>query len=218
MPLDLHLASISVSYNFDLAGGTRRELEGLRAEVNHQAVGARSGTRLIPAGIAATTAIREGLRCASRSRTTRKIVSLQARQLAIAERMEALGGVARADVITQQRELAQARATLPDLRRDLERMRHRLALYIGLAPSASGLPEFRMAELQLPAELPLSLPSQLARQRPRRLGRPRRCWLEPAPKSASPPRTSTRSSRCRLSWARSAPGPATCSRAATASI
>src|SRR5688500_1302255 len=36
MPLDLHLASISVSYTFDFAGGTRRELEGLRAEVDHQ--------------------------------------------------------------------------------------------------------------------------------------------------------------------------------------
>jgi outer membrane protein TolC len=31
MPLDLHLASISVSYTFDFAGGTRRELEGMRA-------------------------------------------------------------------------------------------------------------------------------------------------------------------------------------------
>src|SRR4249919_3898594 len=35
MPLDLHLASVSVSYTFDF-GGTRRELEGLRAEVDHQ--------------------------------------------------------------------------------------------------------------------------------------------------------------------------------------
>jgi len=74
--------------------------------------------------------------------------------------------MARADVIAEQRDLAQARAALPDLRRDLERMRHRLAVYAGLSPGAADLPEFRMAELQLPAELPLSLPSQLARQRP----------------------------------------------------
>ena len=33
-------------------------------------------------------------------------------------------------------------------------------------PSAPELAEFRLAELELPAELPLSLPSQLARQRP----------------------------------------------------
>ena len=164
MPLDLHLASISVSYTFDFAGGTRRELEGLRAEVDHQQYELEAA-RLILAGNVVTTAIREAsLR--EQIAQYEEIVSLQARQLAIAERMEALGGVARADVITQQRELAQARATLPDLRRDLERMRHRLALYVGQPPSAPGLPEFRMAELQLPAELPLSLPSQLARQRP----------------------------------------------------
>jgi len=45
-------------------------------------------------------------------------------------------------------------------------MRHRLAVYAGLPPAAPDLPVFRLAELQLPAELPLSLPSKLARQRP----------------------------------------------------
>jgi len=163
MPLDLHLASVSVSYTFDF-GGTRRELEGLRAEVDHQQYELEAA-RLMLAGNVVTTAIREAsLR--EQIAESEEIVALQARELAIAERMEALGGVARVDVVAQQRDLAQARAALPDLRRDLQRMRHRLALYVGLAPSAPELPEFRLAELQLPAELPLSLPSQLARQRP----------------------------------------------------
>jgi NodT family efflux transporter outer membrane factor (OMF) lipoprotein len=164
MPLDLHLASISVSYTFDFAGGTRRELEGLRAEVDHQQYELEAA-RLMLAGNVVTTAIREAsLR--EQIAESEEIVALQARQLAIAERMEALGGVARVDVVAQQRDLAQARAALPDLRRDLERMRHRLALYVGAPPEAPGLAEFRLAELELPAELPLSLPSQLARQRP----------------------------------------------------
>jgi len=164
MPLDLHLASISVSYTFDFAGGTRRELEGLRAEVDHQQYELEAA-RLMLAGNVVTTAIREAsLR--EQIAESEEIVALQARQLAIAERMEALGGVARVDVVAQQRDLAQARTALPDLRRDLERMRHRLALYVGAPPEAPGLAEFRLAELELPAELPLSLPSQLARQRP----------------------------------------------------
>ena len=164
MPLDLHLASISVSYTFDFAGGARRELEGLRAEVDHQQYELEAA-RLMLAGNVVTTAIREAsLR--EQIAQSEEMVALQARQLAIAERMEALGGVARVDVVAQQRDLAQARAALPDLRRDLERMRHRLALYVGAPPEAAGLAEFRLAELELPAELPLSLPSQLARQRP----------------------------------------------------
>src|SRR5262249_964171 len=58
------------------------------------------------------------------------------------------------------------RATLPELRRQLEQLRHRLAVYTGQPPGHAQLPEFRLADLQLPAELPLSLPSELARQRP----------------------------------------------------
>jgi hypothetical protein len=163
MPLDLHLASVSVSYTFDF-GVTRRELEGLRAEVDHQQYELEAA-RLMLAGNVVTTAIREAsLR--EQIAESEEIVALQARELAIAERMEALGGVARVDIVARQRDLAQARAALPDLRRDMQRMRHRLALYVGMPPSAPELPEFRLAELQLPAELPLSLPSQLARQRP----------------------------------------------------
>ena len=164
MPLDLYLASISVSYTFDFGGGTRHELEGLRAEVDHQSYELEAA-RLMLAGNVVTAAIREAsLR--EQIAQSEEIVSLQERQLAIAERMETLGGAARLDVIAQQRELAQMRAALPNLRRDLERMRHRLAVYAGMPPSAPGLPVFVLAELQLPAEIPVSVPSKLARQRP----------------------------------------------------
>ena len=164
MPLDLYLASISISYTFDFAGGTRRELEGLRAEVDHQGYELEAA-RLMLAGNVVTTAIREAA-LREQIAQSEEIVALQARQLAIAERMAELGGVAVIDVVAQQRDLAQTRAALPDLRRDVERLRHRLAVYVGLPPGASDLPEFRLAELQLPGELPLSLPSRLARQRP----------------------------------------------------
>jgi NodT family efflux transporter outer membrane factor (OMF) lipoprotein len=39
-------------------------------------------------------------------------------------------------------------------------------VYTGQAPGGAQLPEFRLSELQLPSELPLSLPSELARRRP----------------------------------------------------
>jgi NodT family efflux transporter outer membrane factor (OMF) lipoprotein len=55
---------------------------------------------------------------------------------------------------------------MPDLQRALEQVRHRLAIYTGRPPSAAGLPEFKLSDLELPLELPLSVPSQLARQRP----------------------------------------------------
>jgi outer membrane protein TolC len=103
----------------------------LRAEVDHQQYELEAA-RLMLAGNVVTTAIREAsLREQIAERE--ELVSLQARRVAILERMGELGGVARADVIAEQRDLAQARAALPDLRRDLERMRHRLAVYAGLS-------------------------------------------------------------------------------------
>jgi NodT family efflux transporter outer membrane factor (OMF) lipoprotein len=164
LPLSLYLASISVSYTFDFAGAVRRELEALRAEVDHQGYELEAA-RLMLAGNVVTTAIREAsLR--ERIATTEEILALQSRQLVIAGRLEELGGLARAELATQERELAQARAALPELRRELDQLRHRLAVYVGDAPGTAELPEFRLSELELPAELPLSLPSQLARQRP----------------------------------------------------
>jgi len=163
-PLNLFLASVSVSYTFDLFGATRRELEALGAEVDRQQF-ELEGARLMLAGNVVTTAIREAsLR--EQIDMTEEMLSLHERQVAIAERIEALGGIARAEVVSQQRELAQARTALPELRRELERLRHRLAVYAGQAPGTPGLPEFRLSELKLPAELPVSLPSELARQRP----------------------------------------------------
>jgi NodT family efflux transporter outer membrane factor (OMF) lipoprotein len=163
-PLNLFLASVSVSYTLDLFGSTRRELEALRAETDYQRYELEAA-RLMLAGNVVTAAIREAsLR--EQIALTEEMIALQARSLAIAEQLERIGSAARADVVAQRLELAQTRAVLPDLQRQLEQLRHRIAVYTGRPPSAAGIPEFRLAELQLPAELPLSLPSELARQRP----------------------------------------------------
>ena len=163
-PLNLFLASVSVSYTLDLFGSTRRELEALGAEIDYQRYELEAA-RLMLAGNVVTAAIREAsLR--EQIALTEEMVALQARSLAIAERLEQIGAAAKADVVAQRLELAQTRAVLPELQRQLEQLRHRLAVYTGRPPSAAGIPEFRLSDLELPPELPLSLPSELARQRP----------------------------------------------------
>ena len=163
-PFNLYLASVGVSYTFDLFGANRRELEALQAGVDYQRYELEAA-RLMLAGNVVTAAIREAsLR--EQIVATEEIVALQERQLAITERLVNLGTAAQADAVAQRLDLAQIRAVLPDLQRQLEQMRHRLAVYVGQPPGAAKLPEFRLAELQLPPELPLSLPSELARQRP----------------------------------------------------
>ncbi|HET7525133.1 MAG TPA: efflux transporter outer membrane subunit [Burkholderiaceae bacterium] len=163
-PFNLYLATIGVSYTFDLFGATRNELAALRSEIDHQQYEIEAA-RLMLAGNVVTAAIREA-QLREQIANTEAIVALQAQQLAITERLQQLGTAAQSDVIAQRVELAQARAALPELQRQLEQLRHRLAVYSGQPPGSAQLPEFRLADLQLPTELPLSLPSELARQRP----------------------------------------------------
>ena len=164
MPLTLYLASVSVSYTFDFFGAKRNELAALRAEAESQRYELEAA-RLVLAGNVATSAIREAsLR--EQLAATEAMIALQARQLAIVERLEGIGTAAHADVVARRVELAETRAALPDLQRQLEQVRHRLAVLVGEPPGAATLPPFRLAELQLPAELPLALPSELARRRP----------------------------------------------------
>jgi len=163
-PFNLYLASVSVSYTFDLFGANRRELEGLQAGIDYQRYELEAA-RLTLAGNVVTAAIREAsLR--EQIAATQEIVELQERQLAITERLVKLGTAAQADAVAQRLDLAQIRAVLPDLQRQLEQVRHRLAVYIGQPPGTAKLAEFKLTDLQLPPELPLSLPSELARQRP----------------------------------------------------
>jgi NodT family efflux transporter outer membrane factor (OMF) lipoprotein len=163
-PFNLYLASVSVSYTFDLFGANRRELEGLQAGIDYQRYELEAA-RLTLAGNVVTAAIREAsLR--EQIAATQEIIELQERQLAITERLVKLGTAAQADAVAQRLDLAQIRAVLPDLQRQLEQVRHRLAVYIGQPPGAAKLPEFKLTDLQLPPELPLGLPSELARQRP----------------------------------------------------
>jgi len=163
-PFTLYAASVSVSYTLDLFGKSRRELEGLQARVDYERF-QQEAARLMLAGNVVTAAIEEAsLR--EQIEETGEIADLQAKMLAILERRESLGGVAKLDVVTARGELARTRATIPGLEEQLERTRHRLAVYLGQLPSEASLPEFRLADLKLPSDLPLSVPSELVRQRP----------------------------------------------------
>ena len=70
------------------------------------------------------------------------------------------------DVRNKQAQVADARASLQPLYAQRERAIHMLAIYMGEAPSAAPIPSLRLADLRLPAAIPLRLPADLVRQRP----------------------------------------------------
>ncbi|HET6466228.1 MAG TPA: efflux transporter outer membrane subunit [Nitrospiria bacterium] len=161
---NLYNASVSVSYALDLFGGGRRELEALRSQVDFQSY-QLEGAHLTLTSNIITTAIQEAsLR--DQIRTTQEMVTSMEKQVGLVERQFLLGGASRSDLLAQQTQLAQTRATLPPLELNLAQTRHRLAVLVGQLPSEAVLPEFQLQSLQLPEDLPVSLPSSLVRQRP----------------------------------------------------
>ncbi|MGC8493289.1 MAG: efflux transporter outer membrane subunit [Syntrophobacteraceae bacterium] len=160
----LYNASVNVSYVFDLFGGERRELEALRAQVDYQRF-LLEGVHLTLTANVVTAAIQEAsLR--AQVRAIEQIVATQEKELQMVRRRFALGGSARSDVLAQRAQLAQTKATLPPLEKALAQTRDQLAVLSGRFPGKASLPEFRLEDLHLPRELPVSVPSSLVRLRP----------------------------------------------------
>jgi NodT family efflux transporter outer membrane factor (OMF) lipoprotein len=69
-------------------------------------------------------------------------------------------------VLAQQTRLAQTKATLPPLQKQLAQMRNQLAALAGRFPSQESGETFELSAMKLPQDLPVSLPSKLVEQRP----------------------------------------------------
>ncbi len=157
-------ASVDVSYTLDMFGGSRRQLEGLSAQVDYQRFQYEAAYLTLTASLV-TTAIQEAS-LAAQIATTKEIVAAEERQLVLIKKQFELGAVAKEAVLIQQSELAKTRATLPLLQKQLAVTRHALAALTGRLPGEGGLPTFDLDSLHLPVSLPVSLPSTLVRQRP----------------------------------------------------
>lgn len=162
---NLYNASVNVSYALDAFGSLRRQLEALQSRVDYQTFELEAANLALSANIV-TAAVRESsLRL--QIATIEEIAAIQERQLSIVEKQFQLGSVSLPDVLAQRAQLAQTRASLPPLQKQLNLTRHLLAVLAGTFPEEAGeLPAFNLDDLHLPEEIPVSLPSELVRKRP----------------------------------------------------
>ncbi len=160
----LYNGSLNVSYTLDVFGGTRRQIEQLAATADYQHAELEAAYLSLTANVV-TTALNEASYQAQ-IEAAQDIIRIDQQQLDVTQRRFALGGVSRAEVLSQQSTLASALATLPPLRKQLEQQRNQLAAYLGVAPSQVSGPPIDLATLTLPAELPTAVPSQIVAQRP----------------------------------------------------
>jgi NodT family efflux transporter outer membrane factor (OMF) lipoprotein len=97
---------------------------------------------------------------------TEKLIGINEKMLGTLREKFQAGAINRSDVAAQEAALAQIRVTLPPLRKALAQQRDLLSALAGRFPSQEPPEIFKLAEMRLPLELPVSLPSQLVEQRP----------------------------------------------------
>jgi NodT family efflux transporter outer membrane factor (OMF) lipoprotein len=157
-------ASVDVSYDLDVFGGTRRNIESLQATADYERYQLEASYLTISSNVV-TAAIQEASLRAQIA-ATEDIIKAERAFLGILQQQFALGGISQADVASQQATVAQDEALLPPLQKQLAQQRNQLAVYLGRFPSEISGDDFDLAGLTLPADLPLSLPSKLVEQRP----------------------------------------------------
>ncbi|HTW74837.1 MAG TPA: efflux transporter outer membrane subunit [Steroidobacteraceae bacterium] len=160
----LNSASVSVSYLFDLWGGERRQIEALSAQTDYQRFELEASYLTLTTNVVAAAIEEASLR--GQIDATEQIIAIEAQELAGQQREFASGAVADTAVLAQAAALAQTRAQLAPLQKQLAQTRDELTAYLGRLPSQQLTQTFELSSLQLPATLPVSLPSRLVQQRP----------------------------------------------------
>jgi NodT family efflux transporter outer membrane factor (OMF) lipoprotein len=154
----------TVSYALDIWGGERREVEALGAQTDVQKA-SEQGTYLVLVSNIVDTVVARAAYVAE-IKATEELIQLQKQQVALGETQFRAGTVAYANVLSIQSQLEIYEATIPALGQKVAQADDLLATLAGYAPAEWKPPAVELADLTLPADLPVSLPSDLVRQRP----------------------------------------------------
>jgi len=147
-----------------LVGANRRTVESLQAQADAQRFQVEAAYLTLTANVVVAAITEAALR--GQIDATNELIAANRKMLDITRRQLDAGFANRSDVAAQEAALAQVEATLPPLRKALAIQRDLLAALAGGYPSEEPREIFKLADLQLPQDLPLSLPSQLIEQRP----------------------------------------------------
>lgn len=160
----LFTPQLSISYSPDLFGLNRRTRESLQAQEQAARFQMVAAWTTLTTNVVATAVQEAALR--DQVDATRNLVDLEKHSLAILQLRFEKGDASKLDVAAQQSQLAQTEGGLPALVKQLAATRHALAVLVGAFPDQVPAESFTLADLQLPANLPVSLPSNLVEQRP----------------------------------------------------
>ena len=161
-----HLYSVGggISYDLDLFGGLRREVEQAAARGEAQ----RRQTEAAHLTLAGQV-VNQVLQIAAiraRIASTQTILDDDRRNVDLTQKRRSGGEGTLVEVLNAQGQYTADRTLLPPLDQQLAEARHLLAILVGVAPYDLGPTDFDLAGLTLPAVVPVALPSELVHRRP----------------------------------------------------
>ena len=160
----IYTVGASITYDLDLASRNRRLVEAAAAAYEQQAQGLQAAYLALVGNIVSAALDAASLR--AQIDTREELLAAQEERLGLLRIRVAEGEDARADLVTQEADIAALRATVPPLRAQAAAAGNRLALLTGVAPADATLPAIALDDLRLPEAVPISLPSTLVRRRP----------------------------------------------------
>lgn len=162
--IPLYTIGGAVSYDLDLFGGRRRATEEAQARADTAARQADAAYLTLSGNVAMQAMRIASLR--AQIAAVQSIIEEDREVLDMVRRAQEAGGEAPSALSGGRVQLAQDQALLPPLQRELDAARHQLALLAGKSPAEFAAPDFDLASLTAPADVPVSLPSELVRRRP----------------------------------------------------
>ena len=161
---NFYTAQLALSYAPDVFGSNRRQVESLQAQAETQRY-QMEATYITLASNVVAAAIQEAS-LHSQIGATQEYIAETAKATDILHNQFKAGYVMGIDVATQEAALAQAKAMLPPLKKQLEQTHDLIRALCGNLPDQALDDDFDLATLHLPLDLPVSLPAKLVEQRP----------------------------------------------------
>ncbi len=160
----VYTAQLTLSYVPDLFGGTRRAVEMAKAQVESMRFQLEATYLTLTSNVVVTAVQEASLR--GQIAATMRLLELQHELTDKVQQQRLLGTASDLDVLAQQALEAQTAQTLPPLQKQLGQTRDALTALLGRLPADEPAETFRLDELTLPVDLPVSVPSKLVEQRP----------------------------------------------------
>lgn len=163
---EFHLYSVGggISYDLDLFGGLRRQVEQSAAQAEAQQRQTEAAHLSIAGQVVNQVLTIAAIR--AQIATANALLADDLRNVELTQKRRKGGDGTLVEVLNAQSQYAADRGDVPQLEQQLSEARHLLATLVGAAPSQLGPSDFDLARLTLPMPVTLALPSELVHRRP----------------------------------------------------